>query len=211
MSKKNILLQWLQLCGIEKNVEIFQAGTIFNHTCNQIILIVTGILHLEKLNNQKVIITYLNGEYLLDPSRFLQKGTQQYQLVCDTNIEIIRFTQEEFKKLVSEKPSIMEWLIETTSIITEKLLTEFPKKYGSAISKIQYSVSNMYEEGLLTPSTTFKEWYEMPLFMTKKDFMSYAYISKRTFQAKLKELKANHLFREEKRNSLIHDCLLSPK
>lgn len=48
-------------------------------------------------------------------------------MVCDTEIEIIRFTQEKLKKLVSEKASIIEWIIEITAIIIEKLIAEFPE------------------------------------------------------------------------------------
>ncbi|MBC1483162.1 Crp/Fnr family transcriptional regulator [Listeria sp. FSL L7-1485] len=211
MSKKNSLIEGLQLCGIEKNIETFQAGTIFNHTCNQIVLIITGVLHLENLNNQKVIITYLNGEYLLEPARFLQKGAQKYQLVCDTNIEIIRITQEEFKKLVNEKPSILEWLIETMATLTEKLITEFSKIHEKHFLKIQNSVSSLCKDGLLIKSTTYKEWYELPSFITREDFISYVHVPKRTFQVKLKELEENRLFRVENRTLFIHGCFLALK
>lgn len=211
MSKKNSLIEGLQLCGIEKNIETFRAGTILNHTCNQIVLIITGVLHLENSNNQKVIVTYLNGEYLLDTARFLQMGTQKYQLVCDTNIEIIQVTQEEFKELVNEKPSILEWLIETTATLTEKLITEFSKIHGKHFSKIQNSASNLYKDGLLIPSTTYKEWYELPSFITEEDFISYAHVSKRTFQVKLKELEERRLFRVENRTLFIHGCFLTLK
>lgn len=206
MSKKNVLLQWLQLCGIEKNVESFQAGTVLDHSWDQIILLITGVLHLENSNNKKRIITYLNGEYLLNPVRILQKDTQKYQMISDTNIEVIQITQAEFKKLVKEKPSIMEWLINDTVLITGKIITEFSKSKGVSLSKMQYSISILNEEGLLKPSETYKGWYELPLFITKEDFMSYSQISKRTFQDKLKELEANHLFHIEKRKIFVNGC-----
>lgn len=204
MSKKSILLESLQLCGTEKKVEVFCEGTVFNCFNDQIILITSGILHLEQEGNTENIITYLNGEYLLDLSQILKCNNQKYQLVSDTNIEIILLSRKEFKELMMEKPSFIEWLIDSITAVTNKIMTEFSKKHYGSISKIKKSISNLYDEGILKPSDENKEWYEMPLFISQMDLIAYSYISRKTFRMKLNELINEKYFRVEKRKMLIH-------
>lgn len=204
MSKKSILLESLQLCGTEKKVEVFSKGTIFDCSNDHIILTTSGVLHLEQVGNTESIITYLNGEYLLDLSHILQHNNQKYQLVSDTNIEVIQLSKEDFKKLTMEKPSFIEWLIDSIAAVTNKIMTEFSKKHYGSISKIKRSISNLYAEGILKPSDKNKEWYEMPTFMSQMDLISYSNISRKTFRIKLKEFIEEKYFKVEKRKILIH-------
>lgn len=204
---KEILLQWLNLCGLRAEIETFPSGTSFQFPENKILFLVSGILHLETMAEQKKIITYLNSQYLLNLEHLLRNQTSKYALTSDTQIKVIQINQQDFHKLIKEKPSFIEWLLTSNAEIAAKMITEFSKKHEDPFSKIQDSLITLYKDKIIEPVPPASNWIQLPSFMTRTDLAYYCQVSRKTLQVEFKKMQQKKLLKFEAKEAFLHHSL----